>query len=297
MAYKNFDELITFLKQGCVKKKVAVAAAHDEHALEAVFEAASEGLIEPILVGNKEKIKAIADDMGKSIDQFRVVEAFSDEECAKVAVSLCKEGEASILMKGKLQTADLLRQVVNKESGIGCGRCMSHVAFLDVPSYNKLMCVSDGGMIVYPNLEQKRDIILNASDVFHNLGYDCPNVAVLCGVEVVNPKMQETVDAKALSDMKIPGCYVEGPISYDLAMSKEAAEIKGFASPVIGNVDIFVVPNLAAGNILAKGLIHSAGATMAGLIIGASVPIVLTSRGSSAREKYLSIVLAVGASK
>ncbi|MGL5439103.1 MAG: bifunctional enoyl-CoA hydratase/phosphate acetyltransferase [Filifactoraceae bacterium] len=297
MEVKNFNELIAKLKAHTSSKKVAIAGAHDEHALEAVFMAEEEGLIDPIFVGDKVKILSIANELGRKIDESKIINEVTDEDCAKKAVKLVRDGQANVLMKGKLQTADLLRQVVNKEEGIGMGKNMSHVAILEVPGYKKLLGITDGGMIVYPDLEQKRDIVLNAVEIFHNLGYECPKVAALCAVETVNPKMQEAVDAGKLKEMNLENCVVEGPISYDLAMSHESAKIKGYTSPVIGDVDIFLMPNMATGNIVSKALIYSAGATMAGIVVGAKVPIVLTSRGATTEEKYLSIVLSAAASR
>jgi phosphate butyryltransferase len=211
------------------------------------------------------------------------------------------EKKADLIMKGKIQTADLLRAVVDKERGLRTGSVMSHIAIHEVPSYHKLLAVTDGGMMMYPKLEEKKQIIENAVKTFIAMGYENPKVAVLAAVENVNPKMPETVEADALKMMNVKGeiknCIIEGPISYDLTMSKESAEIKGFNSPVTGEVDILVVPNITAGNLLGKALIYSAGAKMAGFIVGAKVPIVLTSRGATAEEKYLSLVISASAAK
>jgi phosphate butyryltransferase len=225
----------------------------------------------------------------------------SDVLAAEKAVALVNENKADFIMKGKIQTADLLRAVVNKEKGLRTGRVMSHFVFDEVPSYHKLIVTTDGGMMTYPDLNQKKQIIENAVDVLRAMGYDKPKVAVLAAVEKVNPKMPESVDADMLKKMnqegKIKNCIVEGPISYDLAISKKCAEIKGFKSPVAGDADILIVPNITAGNILGKCLICSAEGKMAGFIVGAKVPIGLTSRGSSAEEKYLSLVLSASAVK
>ena len=184
-------------------------------------------------------------------------------------------------MKGKIQTSDLLRAVVNKEKGLRTGSVMSHLVIHELPTYHKLLAVTDGGMMMYPNVDEKKQIIENAVNTLIAMGYDEPKVAVLAAVETVNPKMPESVDAGILKEMnqrgEIKNCMVEGPISYDLTMSKESAEIKGFNSPVTGDADILIVPNITAGNILGKALVYSAGAKMAGFIVGAKVPIVLTS--------------------
>ncbi len=300
MVIKNFDELIKKVQSFEGKKKVAVAAAHDEHALEAVFEAVENNIVEPVLIGNKEKIKEIAAKLGKTVSDDSIIETADDSEAAAKAVELARNGQADFIMKGKLQTADLLRAVVDKEKGLRTGKVMSHVAIQEIPTYHKLLITTDGGMMMYPDLEQKKKIIENAVDVLHSLGYENPKVGVLAAVETVNPKMPESVDAGKLKEMnqngEISGCYVEGPISYDIAMNKESGLIKGFDSPVAGDPDVLIVPNITAGNILGKCLVYSAGAKMAGFIVGAKVPIVLTSRGASSEEKYLSLVISAAAS-
>lgn len=301
MEFKNFDELIKKVQSFEVKKKAAVAAAQDEHTLEAVFRARKDNIAEPILIGDKQKIKAILESLREELSEESIISAESDAEAAAKAVELINEGKADFIMKGKIQTADLLRAVVNKEKGLRTGSIMSHVVIHEVPGYHKLLAVTDGGMMMYPNLEEKKQIIENAVNAFLAFGYEKPKVAVLAAVETVNPKMPEAVDADLLKRMnqrgEIKNCIVEGPISYDLTMSKESAQIKGFNSPVTGDADILVVPNITAGNILGKCLVYSAGAKMAGFIVGAKVPIVLTSRGSTAEEKYLSLVLSASAVK
>lgn len=300
MVIKNFDELIKKVQSFEGKKKVAVAAAHDEHALEAVFHAVENNIIEPVLIGDKKKIKEIAAKLGKAVSDDSIIETADDNEAAAKAVELARNGQVDFIMKGKLQTADLLRAVVDKEKGLRTGKVMSHVSIQEVPTYHKLIITTDGGMMMYPDLEQKKKIIENAVGVLHSLGYENPKVGVLAAVETVNPKMPESVDGGKLKEMnqngEITGCIVEGPISYDLAMNKESAEIKGYSSPVAGDPDILIVPNITAGNILGKCLVYSAGAKMAGFIVGAKVPIVLTSRGSSSEEKYLSLVISAAAS-
>src|SRR5699024_7205537 len=187
----------------------------------------------------------------------------------------------------------------DKEKGIRTDRLMSHFAILEIPTYHKLLVITDGGMVMYPSLEEKKQIIQNAVDVMLSLDYKEPKIGVLTAVEKVNPKMPETVDAAELKKMnengEIKNCIVEGPISYDLSMNKESAETKGFHSPVVGDVDILLTSNITAGNTLAKSLIYSGNSKMAGFIVGAKVPVVLTSRGSSTEEKYLSLVLSAAA--
>lgn len=294
MAIKDFKELVAAVKNN-PGKKVIVAAAHDEHALEAVLKAHEEGLIEYTLVGHKDEIISIGKNLGYTVDETAIVEAGEDQECAFKAVELIREGKGDFLMKGKLETSTILKEVVNKETGIGMGGVMSHMAILSVPSYHKLIGFTDGGMIPHPTLEQKVGIINNALTLFRNLGYDCPNVSVIAAAEKVNPKVVESTDAAELKKMADEGkfgkCNLEGPISCDLSFSKEAAEIKGYKSPVTGEVDILITPDMVSGNFSAKALIVLAGASMTGIILGAKVPVVLSSRGSSFEEKYYSLLL------
>ncbi|MDF2677848.1 MAG: phosphate butyryltransferase, partial [Bacillota bacterium] len=291
MELKSFDELIKKVQSNSIIKRVVVAAAHDEHTLQAVFKAVENNIVDPILVGDKTKINDILKNLNIDFDEKKIINTNNDDESAEVTVKIINENNADFIMKGKIQTADLLRVVVNKEKGLHTGRVMSMMVIHEMPTYHKLLVVTDGGMMMYPTLDEKKQIIENAVDTLINMGYENPKVAVLAAVENVNPKMPESVDAGLLKEMnqkgEIKNCIVEGPISYDLVMSKESADIKSFKSPVVGEADILIVPNITAGNILGKSLVYSAGATMAGFIVGAKVPIVLTSRGSSSEEKYL----------
>jgi phosphate butyryltransferase len=301
MELKNFRELIAEVQRSDSKKRVAVAAAHDEHTLEAVFKAAKDKLVAPVLIGSKAEIAEILKKLNVKYDFDSVICTESDKEAAEKTVELINANKADFIMKGKLQTADLLKAVVDKEKGLRTGKVMSHVAILEVPAYHKLIAITDGGMMMYPNAEEKKQILENAVDVFLAMGYESPKVAVLAAVETVNPKMPEAVDADILKKMnqsgEIKNCIIEGPISVDLTFSKESAKIKGYNSPVTGEADILLVPNITTGNIMSKALIEMADATMAGMIVGAKVPIVLTSRGATSQEKYLSLVLSASAVK
>lgn len=276
-------------------KTAVVAAAHDEHTLQAVFMARRDGLICPVLVGRREEILSIAGKLGEELDPARVVNAADDAECAARSVALIHSGEGTMLIKGMLPTGTLLKAVVNKETGIRAGKVMSHVAILDVPSYHKLLYVTDGGMVVAPDLEQKRHILRNALDFCRFLGYDMPKAAALCAVETVSPAMPETADAAVLKAEAERGdfgpCLVEGPIALDLATDREAAAVKGYRSPVAGDADILLAPSIAAGNLLGKSLYGLAGGEMAGVVLGAKVPITVNSRGAAAEEKYWSILI------
>lgn len=296
MVYKNFNELIQHMKTSDQPQRVVVAAAEDEHTLKSVLKAQEDRVIKPILVGDQAKIKAILDNLGKTLPEEDIYSAYSTAECANLSVKLVREGKADFIMKGHLTTSELLRAVVSKDTGLGTGRTMSHMAINEVPKYHKLLVTTDGGMILTPTLEDKKNIIINAVNALRSMGYEEPKVGVLSAAEEINPKLQDSVDAAALKEMnrrgQISNCIVEGPISFDLAVVKERAIEKGYNSPCAGEVDILVAPNITAGNILGKCLVEMAGAKMAGLVIGARCPIVVTSRGSSAEEKYLALNLA-----
>lgn len=301
MVFNNFDQLIDKVKGFEKKRKVAVVAAQDEHTLQAVFRARENDIVEPVLIGNAVEIKKILKKLNKNLNEENIIDVDGDVAAAKKAVELVLEDKVDFIMKGIIQTADLLRAVVDKEKGLRTGKVMSHFVINEIPNYHKLLVTTDGGMLMYPDLEQKKHIIENAVDTLISLGYDKPKVAVLAAVETVNPKMPETVDAAKLKAMNQSGeiinCIIDGPLSYDITMNKESAKIKGIDSQVCGDADILIVPNITTGNILGKCLVYSAGAKMAGFIVGAKVPIVLTSRGSSSEEKYLSLVLCAAAVK
>ncbi len=294
MVISNFSQLKEKLHDLPVKRAV-VAAAHDEHTLQAVFAARRDGFIRPVLVGEGEEIRCIARRLGEPLEEDQVIEASGEQACAQQAVALIREGRGDLLIKGMLQTGAMLKAVVSKENGIRRSEVMSHVAILDVPSYHKLLFITDGGMVVAPDLEQKRHILKNAVEFCHFLGYENPKAAVLCAVETVTSAMPETQDAQQL---KLEGeqgafgaCQVEGPISLDLATDREAALTKHYQSPVAGDADILLVPAIAVGNVLGKALYGLAGGEMAGVVLGAQVPITVNSRGASAQEKYWSILI------
>lgn len=294
--YRNWDEVIANVKSLPQPQRVVIAGAQDEHALEAVREVAAEGLVIPVLVGDQPAITVMAERLGLTVDPTNIHHEPDSEQAARLSVRLVREGRGDFLMKGSLETAQLLKAVVNKEEGLGLGRLMTHVAYLEIPRYHKMLVVTDTGMIPYPTLEQKKIIVEHAVDMLRCLGYERPLVGVLAGVEKVHLQMPETVDGAALKEMnqkgEIKNCLVEGPISLDLALVKEKAEIKNYQSEVAGEADILLCPNLCTGNCMSKAMIEMGDAKMAGLIVGAKVPIVITSRASSAEEKRLSLILA-----
>ncbi len=296
MIYKTFEQLVAHLRASVATRRVAVAAAQDEHTLQAILKVQEDGIISPVLVGDGAEIRKLLASLGAQVPDEDIYEAPGFSEAAALSVRLVREGKAHFIMKGKLDTSDILRAVVNKETGLGTGSTMSHIAINEIPRYHKLLVTTDGGMLLSPTLEQKRDIILNAVSALRSMGYSNPKVGVLADAEKVNPKLQDSKDAAALKEMnqrgEIPCCIVEGPISFDLAVVKEWAAVKNYVSPCAGDVDILVVPNITAGNILGKSLVEMAGAKMAGLVVGAKCPIVVTSRGSSSEEKYNALALA-----
>ena len=290
---QNFESIHDRLKQQPTRPVLGVVAANDENTIEGALEAAEAGLVRPLLIGDADVIEGILKDMGKTCD---ILDVKDPADAAKEAVRLVREGNIQILMKGHIETGPMLKAVVDKENGIGTGKLMTHIAFLEIPNYHKLLAVTDGGMFTYPDLETKKGILTNAVECLRALGVEKPKIACLAAIEKVNPKMPETVDADALKKMYETGelgdCVVEGPISFDLAYSKEAAEIKHYDSPVAGDADVMLVPNIHVGNILAKSMNYAAEALFAGVVYGAKVPIVLTSRSSGPEEKFNSIAIA-----
>lgn len=296
MEYKTFDEVVQKVRGISRRRCGVVAGAEDRHVLEAVLEAEAEGIAVPVLVGNAAEIARILKTLDHDPGSCRIVDAAPGENSSQRAVEVILSGEGDFLIKGKLDTKDILKAVVDRRNNLHReGGLMSHLAFFQVPGERKLMAHSDGGMIVYPDLKTKKGILLNALDALKRMGYEWPKVAVLCAVEKINEKMRETIDARDLAEMYkdglLPDCVLEGPVSYDIALRPDIAELKGYESPNCGNFDLFIVPDLASGNLLGKCLTVSAHAEMAGIVVGARIPIVLTSRGASAAEKFNSIAL------
>jgi len=291
---KTFDEVISKVKSQSMKK-VAVAVAQDEPVLEAIRDAKKNGIADAILVGDKEEIIKIAETIGMNIDEYEIIDEKDVNKASIETVKLVSSGRADMMMKGLVDTATFLRAVLNKEVGLRTGKQMSHIAIFEVPGYDRLLFVTDAAFNMYPELKEKIDIIKNAVQVAHALENNMPKVAPICAVEVINPSMQATLDAAALSAMnkrgQIKGCIIDGPLGLDNAISKEAAHHKGIVSDVAGEVDILLVPNIEAGNFLGKSMTYFAGAESAGVIVGAKCPVVLVSRADSAKSKLYSIAL------
>jgi phosphate acetyltransferase len=277
--------------------RTAVAHPCEETALAGAIEASEKGLITPILVGPAAKIREVAKKSGIDLGQVQIVDAAHSHQSAAKAVELVRLGQAEILMKGSLHSDELLSAVISKESGLRTGRRVSHVFIMDVPTYHKVLIVTDAAINIAPTLEDKVDICQNAIDLVVSITSNRPKVAILAAVETINSKMQATIDAACLCKMaerkQITGGVLDGPLAFDNAISAEAAAIKGITSEVAGDPDILLVPDLEAGNILAKQLSFLANADSAGIVLGARVPIILTSRADSVRSRIASCAVAV----
>jgi phosphate acetyltransferase len=292
----KYEEL---LKRCAELDPVPTAVAHpcEASALAGAIEAGEKNLITPILVGPAAKIRDVAATAGIALGGVRIVDTAHSHESAAKAVALVRSGEAEVLMKGSLHTDELLGAVVARETGLRTGRRISHVFIMDVPTYHKVLIVTDAAINIAPALDEKIDICQNAIDLARALGLERPKVAILAAVETINSKMPSTIDAACLCKMadrgQITGALIDGPLAFDNAISKQAAQIKGIVSEVAGDPDILLVPDLESGNILAKQLSFLANADSAGLVLGARVPIILTSRADSVRSRIASCGVAV----
>jgi len=295
MILKSLESVLEIAKSK-PPAKMAVAAAADEHALDAVKEASKAGIVTPILVGDKKTIEEIAARLAFDLKGIEIIDEKDPVKSCAIAVSLIKTGKARILMKGLVGTAFLLRAVLNKENGISRGTVMSHAALLESPNYHKLLCITDCGMNILPNLNEKADIINNAVEIYKKLKMEKPKVGILAAVELINEKMEATTHAAMLVTMnkrnQIKDCIIDGPLAFDNLISKEACDHKGITTDIGGDTDIVILPNIETGNTLYKALVYLGGATVASIALGASVPIVLTSRSDSDRSKLMSIALA-----
>ena len=295
MRFSGFESLHDKAKS-LGRAKVAVAAAADKEVLEAVKLADKEGLITPILIGDVNQIKQLAREIGFSLEGAELMDEINPVAAANKAVDTVINGQAHLIMKGFVNSSDFLRAVVRPEQGLRTGRLLSHLAAFEVPGFSRLLFVTDGGMNIAPNLAQKKEILDNSLFYLKGIGMDLVNVIVLAANEVVSPKMQATVDARALAEMnqsgEFPGAIVEGPLALDGAVSAAALKHKGLISQINGAVDLFLVPTIEVGNVLGKSMVYFAGATMTGIVLGAKVPIVMTSRNDTPRSKYMALAMA-----
>ena len=293
---KYLNDFITLAKTKSPKRLV-VAAAADIVVLKAVRDAMEENIIIPILVGNKSEIENLSKQINLNLSKIEIIDAKEPFRACIIAVDIVNEGRADILMKGLVSTAHISKAVLNRESGLRIGKLMSHIAFVQSPYYHKIFAISDAALNISPSLEDKVEMINNAVNIFHILGNKCPKVAVIGPIEMVNPKLEPTVHAAKLTEMNeqniIKGCKVFGPLAVDNAISKKAAKHKGITSEVAGDADLLLTHDLNSGNILYKTVNFLGGASSAAIIVGAKVPIVLTSRADSNKSKLLSIALAV----
>lgn len=293
---KRLRDLLGMAKDGG-KRTLAVAAADEADTLEAVYHAVKEGLVKAVLVGDQDKIWRIAKERGIDLKDMDVVDAKDPVIASQVAVKTVRSCEADLLMKGLVKTADLFKAVLDKEIGLRTGSLLSHVFLVEVPRKEKWYALSDAAIVISPTLQEKVQIVENAIKLMHLLGIMEPKVAILSAVETVNPAMPATVDAAAITLMasrgQIKGAIVDGPLALDVAISRRCAEIKGVKSPVAGDADVLIVPGVEAGNLMGKALIHAGGGDVAGIVMGALKPIVLTSRSETIEGKLLSIALGV----
>lgn len=295
--YKSFNDIVEAALQRCPKRTIAIAAAADEKMIHVAKEVRAIDLCDVILVGDEDIIRSEAAKQDLSYDGIRIVDEKDPEKLGVTTVALVSSGEADVFVKGKMNTSDFLRAVLNKEVGLRTGRQLNVLTCYDEPGEKKLFFITDGGMNIAPTLEDKVEILHNAVPVLHNMGIEEPKVALLTANEAVNPKMQATVDAAALCQMaeegKLPKAIYEGPIAFDVAMRPEAAAEKKIVSRVSGDVDLFLVPNIETGNVLGKAIGYFAKGQTAGIVIGAAKPVVMSSRAASITGKVTSIAWAL----
>ena len=300
MVLKNLNDLRSLVEGGPIKKLV-LAAAQDQHSLGAVLKAWKEGVIEPILVGNRESIQSICSANNYDITGIRIVHEPNIEMSVEVAVRMVNDKQGDVLMKGMVGTSTLLKCVLNKEWGLRTGNLLSHFALFEVETYHKVIAVTDVAMNIAPDLKDKIAIVNNSVSCLNRLGYKIPKVAVLGAVEMVNENMEATLHAALLSKMnqrdQIKNCIIDGPLAFDNAVSLISAQNKGIKSEVAGDTDLLIMPDIEVGNVLYKSLVFFAKAKVASIILGAKVPIVLTSRSDSEQAKFDSILLSAAASR
>lgn len=294
--FHSLDALVGAARQkGPVR--IAVAGGHDQDVIEALKQAGELGLADGIFVGKSEAIRSLASSNQFAIPSEHIIHEPDDAAAARKAIGLVRDGQAQLLMKGKIGTAALVRAVLDRETGLRTGRLLSQVIAFQVPGIPRVMLMTDAAINIAPTLEQKAEICRNAIDVAHAIGIETPNVALLCALEFVNPDMPATVDAAALAQMnrrkQITGAYLEGPIALDVPLSRFAADRKGIDSPLTEHTDVFIAPDVEAANILFRAILYFAGGESGGIVVGAKVPLILLSRAESPQTKIHSIALAI----
>lgn len=296
MSFAGFDELVARLDSARNGKRCALVGSESAHALEALLLAAKQGVVEPILCGDEAKTVWTLARLGCAPDRFRLIHCDDPEAAADCAAALVNAGEADFLMKGQIETGPMMKCLLKREGGLRTGSVVHSVAFAEIETYHKLLALTDAAILIAPTLEQKRMMIENTVAVMRKMGWEKPRVAVLAAVEKENPNMQASVDAAQLKRLwqagEIRDCYVEGPIAFDLAISKDAAEQKGFESPVAGEADLMIYPDINAGNIAMKTLTMTGHNRTGSVILGLKCPVVMSSRGATAENKLRSVLLA-----
>ena len=299
MVFHSIDDIVKKASVLTEPRIVAVAGAENDHVAEAVLRAQKDGIVEPFLVGRKEKIKAMIESLGGKLDEGRYIDVPSNDpnEIAQKAVALVREHKADFLMKGLINTSELLRAILNKENGLKHDKVITVISFNQIPSADKLIVFNDAGIIPYPTLDSKIVQVKLVTKMLKDLGYDeTIKIAAICAAETVSPKIIETVEAQKLKELseqgEFPGAVVEGPISMDLALLKESARTKGYDSPVAGDADVLLFPNMVSGNTAAKMLLVCGHKKTVSMLLGAGVPVAMTSRAATADAKYSSLALA-----
>lgn len=300
MRFKDYEEVIAQARVGN-PVRVSVAAAHDEEVLKAIKQAVELEMIEPYLVGNKYEIQAIADQIGFDISDYHVYHTESEEDSAYTAAKLANEGKTQIIMKGFINSTPFLKGVLHKELNLKTGRIFSHLSAFEIPGFERLYYMTDGGLNVAPDIEQKEQILKNSIEFLHQIGIKTPRVALLSANERINEKMPVTVECHELAQRAKEGIFgsaiIEGPLPLDLAISQESLYHKGIYSELDGEADLLLAPTIEAGNIFGKSITYFARGVMAGVVLGAKVPLILNSRSDSAKAKLASIALSVVATK
>ncbi|MBN2601957.1 MAG: phosphate butyryltransferase [Candidatus Marinimicrobia bacterium] len=294
---KSYLDILNAVQGSKHKKTISIAMADDASVLEAIKAIDEKGIAHAVLVGNPERIKAIAEEVNYHITDDMIIHAMDEADIAFKAVEQIRLGKADILMKGHISTPILMKAVLDRETGLRKGSVLSHVAVAEIPTYPKMLITSDGGINIAPDMETKKAILENMVDVCRKLKIDQPKICALCPIEKVNPKIQETVDAAKLQKLSEAGEFgdiiLEGPMAMDVALSAEAARKKGIESQIAGDTDAILVPNITSGNATIKILMYLANAKVGGLVVGAKVPIILLSRSDKPEEKFNSMILAI----
>ncbi|MCS7232946.1 MAG: bifunctional enoyl-CoA hydratase/phosphate acetyltransferase [Synergistetes bacterium] len=279
------------------KRRIAIVAAEDEDVVESAYLSVREGIASVVLLGNQDKIWSISKERNFNLEGMEILGTSDSISAAQMAVKMVRSGEVDLLMKGLIKTADLLKVVLDKEIGLRTGKLLSHIFLVEVPRKRRWYALTDAAIVVSPGIPEKVQIIENAIDLMHYLGIKEPKVALLAAIETVNPAMPTTVEAAAITLMglrgQIKGAIIDGPLALDVAIDERCAKIKGVRSPVAGNADVLIVPNVEAGNMMGKALIQAGGGRAAGVVMGALKPIVMTSRAQNVESRLLSIALGV----